>query len=332
MVDDELRFRTRMVPAGVWITYALAFSAAAWIAFTWRDEPHRPLMAALVALGCLSGLLVGRLPHERIVAGRWREAFFVGWSALTVVFISLVAIIDGGVTSPVVSALVLTLIYAALSYPLASVLAVCGLDLLAFLAVFALGGDAPTSGFSYLWMYGTTLTMAGGMCLWGARLQGDLRAELARLSRADPLTGALNRRGFAERLEARLREEDPRLALVLLDLDGFKAVNDTHGHAAGDELLRWVVAALEGLLRPADAVGRLGGDEFAILLPGVDAEGAAGVAERVRATLGERVGASAGVAVAPHDGGSAEALHRHADLALYAAKREREKERAPLSG
>jgi diguanylate cyclase (GGDEF)-like protein len=110
------------------------------------------------------------------------------------------------------------------------------------------------------------------------------------------------------------------VAIVQLDLNGFKAVNDRHGHAAGDELLRWVGSTLQALLRASDATGRLGGDEFALLLPGVSAAEARVIANRTVAALAERVGSAAGVAVHPADGADGDALHRHADADLYAAK------------
>jgi diguanylate cyclase (GGDEF)-like protein len=107
---------------------------------------------------------------------------------------------------------------------------------------------------------------------------------------------------------------------VQLDLNGFKQVNDRHGHAAGDELLRWVASTMKGLLRESDSIGRLGGDEFALLLPGIPVEGARDVAARTVAALGERIGAAAGVACHSADGGDGDELLKHADADLYAAK------------
>jgi diguanylate cyclase (GGDEF)-like protein len=323
VMDDELRFRLRMVPVGMWVTCALVLGSLPWIALTW-GRPGRAAMLGLIVLGGLSGLLIAVLPTERIVAGRWREPFFLAWSAADVAFIATIATLDAGAASPVSFAMFLTLIFAALSYPLASVAAVCGMNLVAFILVFCVRDDVGpvTPGLSHLWMFVLTLACAGAMCGWQTRLQGRLRHELTRLSRADPLTGALNRRGFAERVDAEIARGGVA-SLVLLDLDAFKEINDSQGHAAGDELLTWVVSALHGLVRPEDAVGRLGGDEFAVLLPGTDAEAAAEIAARVRAALGERVQACAGAASIPDDGSDAESLYREADAALYDAKRER---------
>jgi diguanylate cyclase (GGDEF)-like protein len=168
-----------------------------------------------------------------------------------------------------------------------------------------------------------SMALSGGLCMWQTRLGERQRDELSVLSRTDSLTGCLNRRGFTERLDAELARagrEGGEVALVQLDLNGFKAVNDEHGHAAGDEMLRWVGATLHGLLRASDVTGRLGGDEFALLLPGLGAVDARAVADRTVAALAERIGASVGVAVHPADGPTGDLLHRHADAELYSHK------------
>ncbi|MFI5958008.1 putative bifunctional diguanylate cyclase/phosphodiesterase [Cryptosporangium sp. NPDC051539] len=145
----------------------------------------------------------------------------------------------------------------------------------------------------------------------------------------DPLTGLANRTLFADRLAELLDGGKP--ALLLVDLDGFKKVNDTRGHAAGDELLVATAARLEACVRKADTVARLGGDEFAVLLPNAGGGPAAvvAVADAVLDRLAEPVAliggspvsvrASIGIALA-EDGSTAETLLRDADMALYDAK------------
>ena len=150
----------------------------------------------------------------------------------------------------------------------------------------------------------------------------------------DPLTGLLNRRGLmraAEREIARARRHRHPLALVLLDLDHFKEINDRFGHAVGDEALREFARRLKRAARASDLLARYGGEEFAILLPETDLAQAERAAERLLAEVraepfatsaGELViTASAGVAVFPHHGKDWNALFRAADQALYLAKR-----------
>ncbi|WP_407518982.1 bifunctional diguanylate cyclase/phosphodiesterase [Methylobacterium oryzisoli] len=162
-----------------------------------------------------------------------------------------------------------------------------------------------------------------------------LRAEAAmhRLAHHDTLTGLPNRLQFntalAERYASR-RAEDAAFALLTLDLDRFKIVNDTLGHGMGDELLRRAAQRLQRVVRDGDLVARLGGDEFAILKSGATDLGAIQpVAERVIDILTRpflidghilNVGTSIGIALAPNDGATPEQLMRNADLALYGAK------------
>ncbi len=153
-------------------------------------------------------------------------------------------------------------------------------------------------------------------------------------SQTDPLTGALNRAGFDLRVGEALQraQEDQRpLALLMVDLDRFKPVNDEHGHATGDALLVAVAQRLQKVLRPTDMLARLGGDEFAVVLPDVKDDAAARtVARKIVSALGEvfaiegkqlSIGASVGVALARHGEDSVQSLAQRADVALYQAKR-----------
>ena len=156
--------------------------------------------------------------------------------------------------------------------------------------------------------------------------------SLAREANTDSLTGLPNRAAFGARLQTTLARTDRRSgkqAILFVDLDDFKDVNDTLGHAAGDELLRVVAVRLSDAIRPGDLVARLGGDEFAILLDGLPDEGLALiVAQRVVVTLAEpvkigepsvNVGASVGLAMR-HRHSTADGMMREADVAMYAAK------------
>ena len=162
------------------------------------------------------------------------------------------------------------------------------------------------------------------------RLQGELHHQAFH----DPLTGLPNRSLFVDRLsqaQARARRASSRLALLLLDLDGFKTVNDSFGHDVGDEVLVSVAQVLASSLRPEDTIARLGGDEFAVLIEATpDGLDAAVVAERMLAALrapltvaGRQLSIRASVGIAETDGSGVEdaaTLLRDADLAMYAAK------------
>jgi diguanylate cyclase (GGDEF)-like protein len=144
-----------------------------------------------------------------------------------------------------------------------------------------------------------------------------LVARLLGLVERDPLTGAANRATWN-----RLATEPARgvACVAVIDLDHFKQVNDVHGHAAGDELLRQVAEAWQRALRPVDVLARLGGDEFAVILPGLRLDDAAAVAERLRAQVASLCSTTIGVA-ARHDAEPLEAVLARADCALYEAKR-----------
>lgn len=162
--------------------------------------------------------------------------------------------------------------------------------------------------------------------------------QLHRLAHHDPLTGLPNRLVFEERLEGALalaRRNHSRIALVFIDLNGFKAINDSLGHAAGDQVLRTTASRLQDALRNADSLARLGGDEFVAVLEGLSAERppedeARVIAQRLLAPLDapirlgdtlQRVGVSLGIALFPDHAQTRDQLIHAADLAMYEAKR-----------
>ena len=153
------------------------------------------------------------------------------------------------------------------------------------------------------------------------RLEAENR-HLSLLAHTDPLTKLPNRRALGDALARELGRADRGgpLSVAVLDLDGFKAVNDEHGHGYGDEVLRRTAAAWLAELRAEDFLARVGGDEFAIVLPDCSLDCAVDVIDRVRASTREPPGASVGV-VGRRPGESAESLLERADRALYAAKR-----------
>jgi diguanylate cyclase (GGDEF)-like protein len=148
----------------------------------------------------------------------------------------------------------------------------------------------------------------------------------------DALTGLPNRRFFLRAVERETIGQGVQVAVMLIDLDGFKNVNDTLGHRSGDEMLRQVGARIRSVLRDEDVLARLGGDEFAVLVPAerqISSDGALALADRIHAALEATftvdsvplsVGGSIGIAVGPHGGQAADTLLQHADIAMYAAK------------
>jgi diguanylate cyclase (GGDEF)-like protein len=317
----------RNVRAGVALsvfccTYILGYCAVTW------SRPHRAVFLAVAIYSIVSSLAMLRLPLEGVLRHtRRRDAFFMGWSTLLIAFVTFLVLLDGGVSSPLAAVYFLPLVFAALSYPVRSMIAVALVDIAAYvLAAVAIGGVSATE----VAFVALTLTCASWMCAWQARNQELHRDELSRVSRADPLTGALNRRGFDERFAAELSRAGragTALGLILVDLDDFKGTNDRLGHAAGDEQLRWAVRAMTATLRPSDAVGRLGGDEFAVLVPAAGPAETTALAARLHAALDEGAPASVGVSSYPSDGLDADALHQVADLDLYAVKHGRTKRR-----
>jgi diguanylate cyclase (GGDEF)-like protein len=153
--------------------------------------------------------------------------------------------------------------------------------------------------------------------------------ELERLARTDELTGLPNRRHFAAQLErelGRTRRDWTPLSLLLLDIDNFKQINDTHGHAAGDLMLVQVARSIACCVRAPDLVARLGGDEFAVLLPQSDRVAAEGVVGRITETIAQQdlpFRTTVSVGVSTVERGESSDLLEQADRLLYRAKRSR---------
>ncbi len=163
-----------------------------------------------------------------------------------------------------------------------------------------------------------------------------MQKQFRRLAETDALTGAANRRAFMQYLEMKARNairDDTPLSVIMLDLDHFKAINDTHGHAAGDAVLIDTVHTIQACLRDGDMLGRLGGEEFCVVFPGAGLHSTSLAAERIRASVETMtiktdagvaipVTASLGVASLGHDDliAAPDLLLQAADAALYRAK------------
>jgi diguanylate cyclase (GGDEF)-like protein len=210
-----------------------------------------------------------------------------------------------------------------------------------FIGLAALTGDRPlmTGMPDLVTLYGiiyaeSMLFHIGTAFALFALVQQRREMRGLRAALVDPLTGLSNRRDLLEkagRALERCRHDELPISLVMFDLDHFKAVNDTHGHALGDRVLQSFADAARKALRPGDILGRLGGEEFVAVLPGSGAEAGLAIAERVRASFeltareinGKLVNAtvSAGVSASEQSDTDLIALVHEADAALYRAKR-----------
>jgi len=173
-----------------------------------------------------------------------------------------------------------------------------------------------------------------GRAIRFAEVRRQSERRLARLAHSDPLTGLANRAAFAERLDhalAQAKRHDTRFAVMYIDLDGFKGVNDSFGHDAGDSLLKQVAMRISQCTREYDLVARLGGDEFAVLATNLAAGCEAVTAERIGRAIampfevngqGVCVSASIGISSFPESAGEAVLLVKLADEAMYLAKRD----------
>jgi diguanylate cyclase (GGDEF)-like protein len=161
------------------------------------------------------------------------------------------------------------------------------------------------------------------------RWSANCRARIRQLAFYDGLTGLPNRsllQAKADQAIASAARNDEQLAVLFIDLDRFKQVNDSLGHPAGDELLRNVASRVQQVLRSSDIAGRLSGDEFVAVLPQCDAEHVANTIERLQELLAAfadtslAMSASIGIAMFPADGRDMETLVHRADMAMYQAK------------
>ncbi len=322
-----LRMREATVAAAVPLTFGVGLLGCLYVGLTW-DQPHRLFLLMLFVVSSFSSLGVYAV-REQMVRSRHRELLFLAWTLSDFALIVAGTVVDGGTSCPLVVVLFLPVVFSAMSYPVRSVVIVSATSVLTYLGLaFSEGGTtlAYTVSFAFI------LLCTGILSSWQAQNQNRQHRALAKASRTDPLTGCLNRRGFEERANAELaamRRSERGGAIVVLDVDKFKPVNDVFGHAAGDELLCWLVATLQSSLRQSDAIGRLGGDEFAVVLPEIGADDARDLTTRIGETLAERAPCSLGVALFPDDGTELEELTRKADSRLYGSRRGRyEREQA----
>ena len=237
--------------------------------------------------------------------------------------------LDGGASSPLDALLFLTLTYMAVAYSPYGVVAMGSAMTLSYLVFVELPGMT-TSGLFFLAVM-AAFTMICAMASANAWAAYDRQIMLIRtqetLAATDPLTGIPNRRAFLERVAAAVDAAawGHQTVVCLVDLDGFKAVNDAGGHAAGDAMLKAVGTALGGAVRETDTVARLGGDEFAVLADVSVGFSGEMLAERLRQAVAwawaPRPGVTASVGVAEVEpGDDVEDLMHRADAAMYRSK------------
>jgi diguanylate cyclase (GGDEF)-like protein len=303
---------------------------AVGLLYAWAFSP--PLHRPLILLACLGGTVLGlalALGADHLSTARSAGRIMAAAALLGLALAGLVAVLDGGLVSPLSLGILSPIPLVALTTPWRRAV-VLGAGMAAtYVAVgTVVGGITVWFVISHLVVF-LLLSM---ICAAQGHLAAQQRRRLFTLSRSDVLTEVLNRRGFEEHVTsalARASRGGTQPSLVLIDLDSFKAVNDTLGHAAGDELLLWVATTLRAAVRAEDSVARLGGDEFAVLLSSCPAVEAPAVADRLRAMLSERTSVSIGTASLPDHGADLEALYWHADALLYAEKSTRASSRVP---
>ena len=290
--------------------------------------------APIFLLGA-GGVLAVVLFHELIGPGA--RSLFVRLAELVaaVALVAALLTLSGFASSPFAILFALVAVAAALGFGPRAGVAAAGLSTIAFGAVLladpALSTYGPQDALRLSFALGATWLLAFVATAYADRQRRAMRRVID-LSRTDPLTGLFNRSQMFVTLEqevSRTRRSDRGFCVLMIDLDGLKAINDTGGHLRGDEVLRMLGRVIAGSIRTVDRAYRYGGEEFVVLLPETDIVGAFVVAEKIRlgseelgATLGHpgQASVSIGLVSHPEDGLSSEELIAAADRAMYQAK------------
>ena len=279
----------------------------------------------LTAMGVLTGAVCLALPWER-VSSRWLQAL----AALATLEVTCSTVVDGRHGSVLNFFYVLVAVAIAYSFRDRRIVAAQMGLMASAMAVppLVVAHQPPDAVSRMLIAVLVTVSVAGVIVYLREQLEGSA-SRMRELAGRDPLTEVGNYRLLHERLHDELerhQQTGASFAVLLIDLDRFKQVNERLGHAAGDDVLRRVALTLRDVVRQHDTVARQGGDEFAVLAPGTDAEGAAMLAARIRDRLrlvqfaGDNVDATIGWALYPADGATAQTLLAHADGRLLQAK------------
>jgi diguanylate cyclase (GGDEF)-like protein len=326
--DDRVAYWIRHVRNGVLLTEVSAWAVVGYVFVTHSPGRHNAVLLTLAGLAILAcpGLLL--LPLEAMMRDRRGPTMFYLWSIATTVLVIIGTRIDGGPSSPLDALMFLTLTFMTVAYSPYGVVAMGSVMTIGYLFFVELPG-LTTSGLFFLTVM-VALTLICAMASANSWAAYDRQVELIRtqetLAATDPLTGIPNRRAFLDRLSAAVTAAawGHQAVVCLVDLDGFKSVNDAEGHAAGDAMLKAVGVALGAAVRETDTVARLGGDEFAVLADVSVAFSGEQLAERLReavAVVGSARGVTASVGVADvTPGDDVEDLMHRADAAMYRSK------------
>jgi diguanylate cyclase (GGDEF)-like protein len=319
----------------LWIVGALVAVAGTFLPGASHKDIAWVMALSVLVLAYGVGSVTGLIPWERASM----RSLALG-TVFTIPIVGLAIYLSGGSISYVEPLLFCSLLYAALFFPArwawplsVELVVVAGAPL-----VYEDGATATAFPSRYLALAAAFLVLTGVMVSLKQRLVGA-EARQREIANIDPLTGVANRRAFDSALRRELAARvDPRggrrlgddepFALLVFDLDDFKAINDDYGHPVGDEVLRRTARRAESVLRSTDLLARLGGDEFAVIAPGSHGDGADRLGDSLAAAISAREPggaaqtphASLGVAVFPEDGESFQALMSRADQRLLRAK------------
>jgi diguanylate cyclase (GGDEF)-like protein len=326
--DERVAYWVRHVRHGIVLTEVAAIAVVVYTLLARTPGHFSPVtlsIAPFVILGTPALLLLPLPAMLRDVRG---ALLFYAWSLTVTPVIVVIARVDGGAESPLFSLLFLTLGFMAITYPPLGVVLTGTVMTNAYLWLVAWPHLTHSALFFAVVMASFTLICA--LVSANSWATYDRQVQLLKVQEAlaftDPLTGIPNRRAFLQRLSAAVDDAATgrRTVVCLVDLDGFKGVNDRAGHAAGDAVLQDVTAALVRVVRESDTVARLGGDEFAVLAEVTDRFSGEVLAERLRVAVAavgrdHLVTGSVGAADVLPDEAIEELLHR-ADSAMYRSK------------
>ncbi len=328
--QEELRGISRTVAEIEWLLLILVLL---YLVFAEPDPEEKvPVAAALFFYAAF--VLAFHYANFYKTESRWKIAI-ESW--VMIAFITWVVWFTGRLTSPLLNSYLLVVVTAALTLGKVTTLA----EMALIVACFIFLGNDPLRQYVSLRYVGSLAAELAPMVLVAyvtTMFSADIRYGLNRaklLSETDELTGLYNRRGFAivvDRLFAQAVRYSRPATVLVIDLDRFKALNDTYGHDTGDRMLRLVAKCIETELRHTDVLARYGGDEFVALLPETPGDSALEVAGRIRAAVagtplehGGRsiiTSVSIGLACYPEHGRTIDAVMARADRAMYGAKRD----------